>query len=136
MTSQDLEEVLAIERLSFSDPFSKGIFESELTHEKATLLAAVKKGRVIGYIDYWFVAGELHVINLAVSPNERGQGLASRLMAEMTRKVSRATTIFLEVRESSAAARQFYEKSGFVATGRRRGYYSGREDAIMMQKKL
>lgn len=136
MTPQDLEEVLAIERGSFTDPFSRGLFESELAQEKATLLVALDGGKIVGYIDYWFVLGELHVINLAIHPDARRRGVATRLMDEKIRRSTKATVIFLEVRESSGGARQFYEKSGFVASGKRKGYYAGREDAILMEKKL
>ena len=79
---------------------------------------------------------ELHVINLVVDQAERRKGIASRMIAEMVRRGKGATSIFLEVRESSAGARAFYEKSGFVACGTRKGYYAGRETAIVMEKKI
>lgn len=136
MTPQDLEEVLAIEQGSFTDPFSRGLFESELAQEKASLLVALDGKRIVGYIDYWFVLDELHVINLAVHPDARRRGVATGLMDEMIRRSKGAETVFLEVRESSVAARRFYEKGGFEASGKRKGYYSGREDAILMERKL
>ena len=66
MTQQDLPEVLAIEQTSFPMPFSENMFRTELLLDVASLWVVKIDGRVAGYLDYWKVADEMHVITIAV----------------------------------------------------------------------
>jgi len=135
-TPADLLVVEAIERASFVDPWPRSALLQELKTDRLRRpLAAERGGRLIGYLMGWFVADELHIINLAVDSQERCSGIGTLLLtdicAEARRRKCRLAT--LEVRDSNVEARGFYERNGFETRGRRRGYYRDPgEDAVIM----
>ncbi len=136
MQAGDLVEVLAIEREVFPVPWTEVMFRQDLLFPLARLLTArTEEGRIAGYIDYWFVADEVHLHNLAVKKGEQRKGAASALLKCMTegalqRGIRYAT---LEVRPSNRPALALYERSGFKVTGVRPAYYGDtKEDALIM----
>lgn len=140
MRPEDLDEVLAIERASFSMPWTRGAFLYELEQNRvARCSVAREEGRVVGYLCVWEVGGELHITNLAVHPAARRRGIARQLLAtaldEARRRGLRVAA--LEVRPSNHEARALYESFGFRVVGRRRGYYYDTgEDALVMERSL
>lgn len=142
MRREDLPEVLGIESLSFSEPWTEEMFLHELSAEGVAhvLVARADDGsgpRIVGFLCAWIVAGELHINNIAVHPGYRRRGVASQLLEEMLRraKVMGAKAGYLEVRASNEAANALYQRYGFRQIGRRRNYYERpREDAIVMGK--
>lgn len=139
MKKSDIEQVLAIEQASFSMPWSRNLFLSEFRSPLvSTLLVSIDKGtvrRITGYIVFWLVADEMHILNLAVSPESRRQGIARGLVgAGMMRALEKgARRAFLEVRVSNTAAQKLYSSLGFTGSGVRRDYYdSPVEDAVVM----
>jgi ribosomal-protein-alanine N-acetyltransferase len=140
MRSADLEEVLAIERASFSMPWSRGAFLYELEQNRVARCYVVREdGRLIGYICLWEVADELHVTNIAVHPAARRRGLARAMLAQVMDEARRRSTriVVLEVRPSNVEARALYDSLGFRVVGRRRGYYYDTgEDALVMEATL
>ena len=146
-TSADIDAVAAIERASFSDPWSAPAFAALLGRPEVRFLVAaagpappaateVVGGPVLGYVVAWFVVGEGEVANIAVHPESRGQGVGARLLDDVLRSASLAdvTDLFLEVRESNEPARALYTSRGFQQVGRRRNYYrSPREDALLLR---
>ena len=142
MGLDDLDQVYSIEVRSFPAPFSKEIFLKELSIPFAKLKVIVEQGVspiVRGYIDYWFVADEVHLLNLAVDPEFRRKGLANSLMEVMIEDAKRVgqKSIYLEVRQSNFGAQDFYRKLGFKDIGIRKGYYvETNEDALVMEKEI
>nr|PZN02435.1 MAG: ribosomal-protein-alanine N-acetyltransferase [Bacillota bacterium] len=140
MKVEDLDQVMEIERLSFTNPWSKNSFFLELTtNDLATYLVAKIDGRVVGYAGMWLVVGEAHVTNVAVHPEFRKKGIGELLMRSLITiaKESRAKMMTLEVRKSNDVARNLYAKLGFEPVGIRRGYYTdNREDAVIMWMNL
>jgi [ribosomal protein S18]-alanine N-acetyltransferase len=139
MTEDDLDEVMQIERVSFSVPWSPGMFKQDLVFPLARCLAAKRTEagtqRLAGYILCWFVADEVHVTNIAVRKDLRKQGVATRLIEEALSQARRDRMRYctLEVRVSNEAAKGFYRKLGFEAKGIRPKYYSdNNEDAMIM----
>jgi ribosomal-protein-alanine N-acetyltransferase len=138
MRISDLEDVLAIEKVSFPTPWSRNLFEQEFLFPHAHLLAAAEKSdpdRVRGYLCFWLVAEETHILNLAVHPERRRRGIGARLL-EYVVDYSRAKgveEILLEVRRSNYGAMALYRHFHFQPRGIRPRYYqdSG-EDAIIM----
>lgn len=130
MTVHDLDAVLAIEESVFPDPFSRELFESELKQQAATVLVARMDSRLAGYIDYWTILDEIHLINIAVHPDHRRLGIATQLFNYMMDKHS-PRLVYLEVRSSNQVARLFYEKLGFHVIGSRKRYYRDGEDALV-----
>ncbi len=132
MTRDDLDGVLAIEEETFSPPWSRASYESELESPVACYLV-LEDEEILGYAGMWMILDEGHITTVAIAPKLRGDGYGKLLLhAIMTHAehcgVKRMT---LEVRRSNKAARSLYERSGFVATGERKGYYEGGEDAVI-----
>lgn len=140
MVRDDLEQVLAIERQSFSMPWSRNLFLSEFrSRTVSTLLVALAHGSaaraVIGYIVYWLVADEMHILNLAIAPPFRRRGAAKRLVQAALERAFEcgARRSFLEVRASNTAAQKLYTAFGFVRAFNRAEYYDHPvEDAVVM----
>ncbi|MDI6901298.1 MAG: tRNA (adenosine(37)-N6)-threonylcarbamoyltransferase complex transferase subunit TsaD [Anaerosomatales bacterium] len=137
MTPADLPAVLAIERASFSAPWSERLFAEELerTAIDRAWIVAERDGAIIGYGGLMVLGPEAHVMNLAVVESARGSGVARELALElMAIAVARgARRLTLEVRERNAAARRLYESLGFTQAGTRPGYYADTgEDALIM----
>lgn len=130
-----LDQVCGIEKISFSTPWSRLSFVSELQNDLAWYLVALENETVAGYAGMWLILDEAHVTNLAVHPLYRGRGIGSALMGGLIwlAVCLGAVRMTLEVRVSNAAAIKLYEKLGFRREGRRRGYYTNpKEDALIM----
>jgi ribosomal-protein-alanine N-acetyltransferase len=135
MRPEDVPEVLAVENVSFTTPWSETLFMNEI-YKPGSLPQVARHGeRVVGYICANRVLDEGHILNVTVHPDRRRQGIASLLISSMIRMLreSACKAIYLEVRTSNEAARKMYEQSGFRVIGTRKNYYtSPAEDALMM----
>ena len=137
MSEKDLDEVLEIERESFPTPWSKGLFAKELAIPFARAFVARGKDsrRVVGYLCFWLVDRETHILNLAVHPQRRRQGIGTLLLTFgvsycRSQGVQQMT---LEVRRSNLRAISLYRNFHFQPQGIRRKYYTDSgEDAILM----
>jgi ribosomal-protein-alanine N-acetyltransferase len=140
MRPEDLDEVLAIERASFSMPWSRGAFLYEIQQNRVARCRVMREDSVIvGYLCVWEIADEIHVTNVAVHPSRRRQGIARSLLGSLLAEAQARDLrlIVLEVRPSNRGAIALYESFGFKITGRRRGYYYDTgEDALVMEARL
>ena len=140
LTIARIDEVLEIEKLSFSDPWSREMFRSELEVGGGTYARmAERDGRLLGYSLAVLVADEAHLGNLAVHPDARGAGVGQALLDDLlaVSEKRRATRLTLEVRESNHGARKFYYRNGFIDVAIRKNYYRNPvEDAIVMLRSL
>ena len=139
MGLRHLDEVLAIERKSYSTPWSSTSFKNEIYSPYSIALAAVLGGHLAGYIlaNYRFHEG--HILNVTVHPDHLRKGIGTHLMQLVMDmlKQRNCTLAYLEVRESNTAARQLYEKLSFYVAGRRKAYYiEPFEDAVLMTAEL
>jgi ribosomal-protein-alanine N-acetyltransferase len=137
MRPADLSDVLAIERASFSMPWSRGAFLYEVEQNQvARCWVGRENGQVVGYICLWEVADELHITNVAVQPEARRHGIGRSLLESVFERARAggARMVLLEVRPSNVEALGLYESLGFRVVGRRRGYYYDTgEDALVME---
>jgi len=150
-TTADLDGVLAIERVSFSDPpWSRAAFASLIGDPQAQFLVAIHEGpeplagqrggspprsTVVGYVVTWVAGDEGDLSNLAVAPEMRRRGLGGRLLdaAIQSALAAGVRALYLEVRESNAIALRLYASRRFAAVGRRRRYYrQPLEDALIL----
>ena len=140
LTIARIDEVLEIEKLSFSDPWSREMFRSELEVGGGTYARmAERDGRLLGYSLAVLVVDEAHLGNLAVHPDARGAGVGQALLDDLlaVSEKRRATRLTLEVRESNERARKFYYRNGFIDVASRKNYYRNPvEDAIVMLRSL
>ncbi|HEX2071999.1 MAG TPA: ribosomal protein S18-alanine N-acetyltransferase [Thermoleophilaceae bacterium] len=130
----DLPQVIAIERRAFSTPWSLAMFVLELSKPSGICLAATRGGRIVGYVVCSRYDTVWHVMNIAVDDRLLRQGIASALLTRLfARADAPGEQYTLEVRPSNEPAIGLYERFGFRAAGKRRGYYhDNREDALIM----
>ena len=137
LTPKDLEAIERIERRSYPTPWSRSMFASELSKPSSISLGAfeAETGELVGYLVISRYVDAWHVMNIAVAPERRRQGIAVALferLFELTVADGRRGYT-LEVRISNEAAIKLYERLGFQSRGVRRGYYTdNREDALIM----
>ncbi len=140
MKKEDLGQVLAIEQTSFSMPWSENLFLSEFRSPLVSTLmvslsSTAPRRTVTGYIVFWLVAEEMHILNLAVAPDFRRRGIARSLVLAGIKhaQAKGARRALLEVRPSNISAQKLYSSLGFIGTSMRRDYYdSPVEDALVM----
>ena len=139
MVPADLDQILAIEEGSFVTPWSRNCFLEELHSRLSKMFVARTTGsgerRVAGYLCAWFVADEVHILNLACHPCFRRRKAATGLLAYCLDRAGAdgMQWAYLEVRRSNDQALSLYSKFGFKPVGLRKGYYTDtREDAIVM----
>lgn len=137
MTISHVPQIAALERVCFSDPWSERSIFSELDNPLSLWLAALDGERVAGYIGSQSVLGESDMLNLAVSPDYRRQGIGRALVTALIDRLRQqgSCSITLEVRSSNLPAGRLYENLGFSQVGLRKGYYEKpREDARILKK--
>ncbi|RID82963.1 ribosomal-protein-alanine N-acetyltransferase [Peribacillus asahii] len=136
MNREDIDQVLEVERQSFTLPWSREAFCNELDHNQyAVYLVIEDNGKVVGYCGSWIVLDESHITNIAILPEYRGQKLGEALLLKMIEiSISKGVVrMTLEVRVSNEVAISLYEKLGFQKGGIRKGYYTDNyEDAYVM----
>ena len=146
MQEDDLDAVLALEQASFTEPWTRKMFLGELRSNMFAVNIVARAGEagyhmgfaagtLLGYIMFWVVFEELHLMNLAVSPEARRRGLGATLVRRaLSVGAERGVrTALLEVRASNLAAIALYEGLGFAKKCLRKGYYDHpREDAVIM----
>ena len=134
LSYSDLPAVAAIERRAFPTPWSIAMFVLELSKPTGVCLAAVRGGALVGYTVCSRYDTVWHVMNIAVAPEARRQGIASALLRELYARAGDDRAQFtLEVRRSNHAALDLYQRDGFRVAGMRRRYYQDNgEDALIM----
>lgn len=136
MRRDDLQRVSEMENASYDFPWSLGIFGDCLKAGHPSWVLCLE-GQIIGYGILSVGAGEAHVLNVCIAPEQRGQGFGRHLMRRLLdiARWTGAERVFLEVRPSNPNAKALYASLGFHEIGRRPRYYPahhGREDAIVM----
>jgi [ribosomal protein S18]-alanine N-acetyltransferase len=140
MTAADLNRVLEIEQVAFRNPWSADLLRRELGHDWSTILVVEEPGprgqtTLVGFVIFWIVHDELHILNVATAPEHRNRGVG-RFVLEATLDTGRrkrCTLATLEVRRSNGAALGLYRDFGFRPVGIRPNYYVDEgEDAIVM----
>ena len=136
----DLPYVLNNEHAAYSHPWTQGNFRTSLNGTDYCCLVLADQ-RPVGHGILSTGAGEAHVLNLCIHPEQQGAGLGRELLSHLLAQAAagKVRSVFLEVRASNAAAIALYDTTGFNEIGRRRNYYPidvGREDAIVMAKEL
>ncbi len=133
MTIEDAKELAVLDKLCFSVPWSEKSFCEEAENPLATYFVAREDDKIVGYGGIWNVSGEGQITNIAVHPDMRKKGIASRILEALIECATLCEKIFLEVRESNTAAICLYEKYGFTKCGVRKNFYhSPVENGIIM----
>jgi [ribosomal protein S18]-alanine N-acetyltransferase len=137
LSDRDLDEIITIERASFSNPWTREMYLRELQNPDVSFLYALRvtPEGIVAFCSFWMVLDEIHINNVAVRGDFQGRGLGTALLEHVLdvgarRGADRAT---LEVRRSNTPARRLYERLGFEVAATRPNYYvSPPEDALIL----
>ena len=137
MAESHLEAVMAIEVRAYTHPWTPGIFRDCLSVGYSAWVVCDEDGAVVAYALMTMAAGEAHILNLCVAPEQQRRGLGGFLLRhlQMIARAAGTQLMLLEVRRSNIAAQRLYAGFGFAQVGERRGYYpafDGREDAFVL----
>jgi len=135
MREEDLDEVMEMEGVAFSSPWTRGMYLHEIEKRDSCYLVARRDGTLAGYGGTLLILDEAHVMTLAVREDLRRRGLGARLLLELldySRDMG-ARFLTLEVRGSNREAIELYKRFGFQIMGERRNYYvDNMENALIM----
>ena len=135
--ANDIEAIAGLEKACFEIPWSRKSIEEQLNSEFSRFFVAESDGRVIAYIGSRFLLEECEIFNIATAPEHRNRGVAARLAAYFISEIEAegGRSFSLEVRPGNIPALALYCKLGFKEEGRRKGYYTDGEDAIIMWRR-
>ncbi len=139
MKPEHIDMMLEVEQQCFSAPWSRAMFETELTNSLALYFVALANERVVGYIGAWQIINEGHITNVAVVPEYRRSGLATTMLERLMHVMRENSFSYmtLEVRKSNIAAITLYKRMGFTIEGERKRYYEDNgEDAYIMSRDI
>lgn len=139
-SSADLRGLNALERASFTDPWTPAQLAHTLA-DASTISVVLEEptGLLVGYVFGRIMLDEAEILTLAVLPAQRRQGIGRRLLDGMLTSMAErgVRTVWLEVRVSNEGARAMYTQAGFIASGVRRSYYRRPvEDALVLKRDL
>lgn len=125
MNENDVAEIACLEKKCFASPWSEQSLSEEINNSDARFLTARSGGKLCGYIGMYNNSGEGYITNIAVDEDFRHRGIAKALIiSEMIiSSDENMEFISLEVRQSNTAAKNLYDKMGFVKVGERKGFY-------------
>lgn len=135
----DIEAISRLEARSFHSPWRREFFESEIiAGGRYNVVIKDDDGKVSGYLFAMFFIDEMHINKIAVEPDLRRKGIATKLMAACIAfaRENRITMLSLEVRQTNNGAQDFYKSLGFNSTYLRPRYYPDGEAAIVMTTEL
>ena len=134
-TSNDLADILSIEKKVFKHPWSKEQLSWELNSQPAAEnYVMISRGNMIGYLFSHVVDDDVQILNIAIDIPFQHRGYGKQLLSYFLDQFNEDSSIYLEVRKSNFPAINLYLKFGFHETGTRKGYYADGEDAIIMQR--
>ena len=139
MKAEDVPQIAHLETVCFSDPWSEKSIASEIANPLSCWLVAEEQGRIAGYVGSQSVLDAADMMNIAVDPDFRRQGIGEQLIVALMEQLRKKNVIalLLEVRVSNTPAIALYEKLGFEQVGRRpRYYHNPKEDALILRKEL
>lgn len=139
MNATHVPQIAELEKVCFADPWSVTSIETELSSRLSLWFVAMEGDTVVGYVGSQTVIDESDVMNIAVHPDYRRQGIGEALLETLAdalrEKGSRGLT--LEARVSNTPAVSLYKKAGFLQVGLRKNYYRNpKEDALILRKEL
>lgn len=139
MNLEDIDKVLKIEKTSFPTPWTRTIFMRELNLDFSHNFVFDINGYVKGYVSFWVVDDEVHILSIAVEEEYRRQKIGTAILQfalDMARDIG-GRYAFLEVRESNKEAFRLYSSLRFKTVKIVEGYYTDtREDAIIMARRV
>lgn len=134
MQFSDLDQVVELEKVCFSDPWTRTMFEQDMQNKQAFYRVLEINEEIVAYGGMWLIFDEAHIMNIATSPHHRKKGLGEQMMRTLITEAKHngAGSMTLEVRAHNEPAKCLYKKIGFKGVGFRPKYYPNGEDALIM----
>lgn len=138
----DFNQVLEIENSCFKQPYSVKDLEYEFNENPVNkIIVAVSDKKVVGFIDFLITFNSATIMQVAVKEEMRRQGIATKLLEEMTKSFPTKEDEFvefvtLEVRESNTSAQALYKSCGYEVITVKKHYYKDGENAVYMLKRM
>lgn len=141
MTADDLAKVVEIEKRCHVAPWNRTNFEGEFQKPYSVQLVLTDDDTdevIFGYVVFWKISDSVEILNIVVDLEFRGMGLAKKMLRQVVQHAIKndAKHLILDVRKSNAAALFLYQKTGFIISQIRKGFYSNGEDAYQMTLNL
>ncbi len=136
--ASDAKAIAEIEKQCFSMPWSEAEILREIEQNEPAHYFVADNKSIVGYVGVWYIAGEGHITNVAVAEEHRRCGIADMLIEALIKnsEARAVEALTLEVRKSNLPAQKLYKKHGFACEGVRKNYYDGKEDAIIMWRRV
>ena len=137
LTEEYIKSLVELEQICFDEPWTEGMFLSDIKNEHTVYYAVIDADKVIAYVGMWITVDEGQITNVAVHPDYRRKGIAKSLLKKLYDVClqNKLESITLEVRESNVKAIALYKNEGFENVGLRKNYYKNpTENAILMTK--
>lgn len=137
MQESDINELVKIDKICFSSPWSYNSFKAELENKNSYFIVCKYNNNAIGYAGLYKILDETYISNIALLPDYRKKGIGRKLLVSLINYAqnNRASFISLEVRKSNYIAINLYKSEGFVLSGLRKNFYSSpKEDGLIMTK--
>lgn len=136
MSLEDFYQIEKILDKDFDSFWSASIFKSELESKNSKYFVAKEDNNIVGFAGIWYSPVDVEITNIVTKKTERKKGIGSLLLEKLLEEAekSKRESISLEVNENNLIAQRLYEKYGFEVIGKRKKYYNGKDDAIIMTK--
>ncbi len=134
MTKKDVDLITEILQCDFDEFWTPSILETEILNPDSTYIVAKINQEIVGFAGLWDDTYNMHITNIAVKRTYRNRGIGDKLLKKLIQitKEKNKETITLEVNEQNTIAQKLYLKNGFKIMGKRKKYYNGTDDAIIM----
>jgi ribosomal-protein-alanine N-acetyltransferase len=138
MTESDFNNIADSLPTDFDDFWSKDSLRNELANERSKCIVARQSIEVVGFASIWFGVDEVHLTNIVTKKSFRHLGIGKLLLEKLIDivKTSGYKTFTVEVNEQNEVATHFYKKYEFKCVGKRKKYYNGVDDAIIMTMEI
>lgn len=138
MTIEDASLIKNILIQEFDDFWNYNILKGEIEKEDTIYIVAKKEETILGFAGFWIAPDDIQITNIVVKKSERKKGIGTLLFEKLISEAKKTDKkeIFLEVNENNCDAISLYEKCGFEKIGKRKNYYNGKENAIIMKKNI
>jgi ribosomal-protein-alanine N-acetyltransferase len=136
-TAEDLSIITTVENACYPKPWPLASFQEELSKPFSHFLVLTDDetdSQIFGYLVFWVMFDEIHLLNITVPFDHRGMGLGRRMLQHVVSVgiQKNCRRIFLEVRKSNAGAIALYQKQGFFVDHIKKAFYEDGEDAYFM----
>lgn len=138
LEARHIDGLVKVEEECFCSGYARNTFEKELQNKLAFYIVAEDNNEVLGYAGMWNMCGSADIMNVGVRPVHRRKGIAEAMLEKLEEYCNKNDVfeVNLEVRVGNIPARTLYQKMGYEEIAVRKGYYDGKEDAIIMKKIL